>query len=144
MGKNTVEIANEIDNAKSWEDLDKIIEELERKTFGDKLVELCVKYKKKTTDLQKEVAISKSLFYDVLRDVKNPGKETVIKIGLTLGVSIEELNELLKLAHHKELYPKNREDAVILFALKNHTDIYELNDLLKKYGSKLHLIDKEE
>lgn len=143
--KSTVEIANEIDQATSWDELQKILTENEvgKRTFGDFLSTLCEKYHVKMSHLQMATPISKSLFYAVLNDTKKASKETVLLLGINLEVSIEELNELLKLAGHKELYPKNIDDAIILFGLKNNRSIYEIDEELKRRGSKLTLIDKE-
>ena len=60
-----------------------------------------------------------------------------------MGISLEEMNELLKLAQHKELYAKNKEDAIIIFGLKNKLKIIEIEELLSDYGATLHLLEKE-
>lgn len=148
MKKSTEEIANEIDNAKSWEDVERILKENEigRQTFGDRLLELCDAYKMKPGKLQVEVlevSVSKSQFYAAINGTRNPSAEIVIRIALVLGTTIEELNELLKLAKHKELYSKTIEGNVIAFGIKNKKSIYEIDDTLKSYNSKLRLLDEK-
>lgn len=141
MAETTVEILNKIESASSWEELGDILEGLEKVTFGDRLSELCVKYQIKPSQLQVNVPIAKSMFYDVINGKKNPGKETVIKIGMTLKINLEEMNEMLKLAGHKELYPKKKEDAIIIFGIKNDKNINEIEALLKECGSTIRLTD---
>lgn len=141
MSETTTEILNRIESASNWEELEDILEGLEKVTFGDRLSELCVKYKVKPSTLQTQVAISKTMFYDVLSGKRNPSKESIIKIALVLNVTEEELNELLKLAGHKELYPKKKDDAIIIFGIKNKKNIFEIDSLLKECGSNMKLID---
>ncbi len=143
--KTTIEIANEIDKATSWNELQNVLKEnkIGRRTLGDFVSELCDKYEITWGRLQVNTPISKAHFYGILNGKKKASKATVLMLGLNLGVSIEELNEMLKLAGHKELYPKNIEDAIILFGLKNKYTIYEIDEELKRRGSKLTLIDKE-
>ena len=145
MRKSTEEIANEMDRATSFQEVKDIIEQngIGRETFGDRLLKLCEKYGKKQAELQRDVTVSKSQFYAVINGTRNPSKEAVIKIALALGVSLEEINELLKLAGYKELYPKNREDAIIRFGIEHKKDIYEISQVLKEYHSKLNLLDEE-
>lgn len=141
MAESTNEILNQIESAKSWEELGDILDGLEQVTFGNRLTELCVKYQTKPSKLQLSVAISKTMFYDVMKGDRIPSKETVIKIAFALHATEEELNELLKLAGQKELYPKKKEDAIIMFGLKNHKSVEEIVQLLKEYGSKLELLE---
>lgn len=144
MRKTTVEIENDITRMTSIEELEEYIkkEGIGNQSFGDRLLELCGAYGVKPGDLQKNVAVSKSQFYAAISGERNPGKATVIKIALTLGITLEETNELLKLAKHKELYPKIREDAIIIFGIKNRKNIYEIDVMLKKNDSGINLLEK--
>lgn len=143
--KSTEEIANEMDSAATFEELQNIVEQyaIGRERFGDRLLELCAIYRTTPAMLQRRVAMSKSLFYAVINGTRKPSKETVIKIALSLGVSIEEADELLKISGHKELYVKNRDDAIILFGIRNKKSIYEINELLRSYHSEMKLLDEE-
>ena len=149
MGKSTSEIENEIEKAVSWDDLKNVIKEnqKERQTFGGRLEELCKTYgiaiQKLQIDLEVKFAVSRASFYAAKNGSRNPKKETVIKIAFAMGITAEELNELLKLAKHKELYAKNKEDAVILFGIKNKKRIEEIDQVLRSVGSKMQLIYEE-
>ena len=74
---------------------------------------------------------------------KRPSKKTVIKVAFALNATVEETNLLLKSSGNKELYPRQEEDSIIEFGLRNHMDVYQVEELLKKRGSKLSLLDKE-
>lgn len=143
--KSTEQMNMELDRISTWEEFDVVMKEnqIGRLTFGDRLCELCEKYNVELSKLQIRTPISKSLFYASVNGTRTPSKKNVIKIALSLGVELEELNELLKLAKHKELYPKNEEDAIIIFGLKKNIDIYEIDKMLEKHDSKLRLTDEE-
>ena len=145
---------NELKTAKTWDDVKKIIKNNPVPTFGQKFEEICQKHKISLPDAQKKVyreyAIGKTSFYYYFDGRRNPSKEVVIKLGVTIGATIEEINELLKLAKQKELYAKSKEDAVIIFAIKNKKmkedkDLIELDRILASYKSKMkfYVEDKE-
>ena len=132
---------NELEKAKTWDDVKKIIKNNPMPTFGQKFEELRQKYKIESATAQKRLentfGIGKTSFYYYLDGRRNPRKDVVIKMGLVIGATVEEINELLKLSKHKELYSKSKEDAVIIFAIKskrikNFEDLKELDEDLKK------------
>ncbi len=142
MTESTEAIRNKINKAENWEELTAIMDSYEDKKFGDRLYELCENRDKKFKDVMADIAVSQSMLYDVLNNKKIPSKETVIKIAFGIGLSEAELNELLKLANHKELYAKNKEDAIIIFGLKNKKDIYDIDKMLETNGFKMKLVDR--
>lgn len=88
-------------------------------------------------------AIGKSFAYYMRNGTKFPSKETAIKAAFVLNATLEETNLLLKASGNKELYPRREEDAIIEFAIRNHLDVYQTEELLKKRGLKMSLLDKE-
>ena len=135
MPKSTEEIKNDMDKMNSIEEIiDYMNKELPKTSYGDRLYELCIQHKMEVSTLQKTVEglVSKSLFYAALNGTRNLSREKIIYVALALNASIEETNELLKLAKHKELYPKIKEDAIVIFGLKNHKNMYDIYDLLEK------------
>lgn len=150
----TEEMNNELETAKTWDDVKKIIKDNPVQTFGQKFEEICQKYKITSFIAQRKTettfGIAKTSFYYYLDGRRNPSKEVVIKMGLAIGATVEEINELLKLSKHKELYPKSKEDAVIIFAIKNKKidkfeDLKEMDKVLTSYKSKMkfYVEDKE-
>ena len=135
----------------AWEDAFRILAErgvlldlsdLPKTTFPVRLNELCQKYGKTFSRVQTESGLSKSLFYALVNGTRTPKKHHILRIGFALELCLEELNELLKLAHLKELYAKRKEDAIILFGLKNHLAPDDIEELLTEAGSDLHLLEK--
>ena len=141
MAKTTKYFDNRLEKANSEADLQSIISELPRTTFVIRVDELREQYGLTFSWIQTESSITKSLFYSIVNGTRKPKKAHIIKIGIAMKLSIEELNELLKLAKHKELYAKNRDDAIIIFGLKNNLKIEDIENLLTQYKSEFHLMD---
>lgn len=140
----TKEFENRIECANSREELNKILAELPQMTFTERFKELCDLHGFTLSQVQVASGITKSLFYDIFKKgTRNSKKEQVIKAGIAMGLSVEELNELLKLARHKELYAKRKDDAIIIFGLRNKLSVTDIEQLLIDSNAGLHLIDKD-
>lgn len=130
-------IENKIKKAKNWDDMKEIIDALPKTTFTVRIDELREKHNKRIGELQTETGISKSMIYAIFNGTRNPSKKQIIQIAFCMKLSVEELNELLKLAHLKELYAKNKEDAIIIFGIKRGLNLLEIDELLKDNNCKL-------
>ena len=145
MKKTTNEIENELTYVKTNAELKQYMEDnsIGQLRFGNRFSELCKEYGVKQADLVHTVAVSKSQLYAVISGTRNPSKELVIKLALALKLTIEDTNELLKLAGHKELYVKNKADSIIIYGLKENKTVYEIEELLKEYQVEFTLTDEE-
>ena len=47
-----------------------------------------------------------------------------------LNLSLEEAQRMLKISDYNPLYPKNKRDSIIIYALCNHMDIDRTNHFL--------------
>ena len=92
---------------------------------------------------RKKVAIivsqvmSPSHLYSLLNGNRRPNKrEHVIAIGLALGLSVDEMNILLKDAGHRGLDAKRSSgDVVIIYGISHKMDLDDINDMLNETGS---------
>lgn len=73
-------------------------------------------------------------FYDVINGRKIPGRDKIIRLILTMHLSVDECQEALRISGRSALYPRIRRDAIILFAISNGYSIYELSELLADAG----------
>ena len=62
---------------------------------------------------------------------KNPSREKVFTLALAMNLSPKETNYLLYYAGHSKLYARDERDNVIAFALENHKDVLQTNELLE-------------
>ena len=90
-----------------------------------------------------ETTKTTSFSYYIRNGEKRPLKRTVIKVAFAFKATVEETNLLLKSSGNKELYPRQEEDSIIEFGLRNHLDVYQVEELLKKRGSNMSLLDKD-
>lgn len=146
MDNSTKEFENRIELAKSIDDLRTILNDLPKVSFKGRFLELADHYNMTLSQVQSASGIAKASFYAFFNPDKtqkrNPQKYHIVRIGLAMGASVEEINELLKLAGHKELYAKNREDAIVIFSIRNHLKITELYEFLDAEGIQTKLMDK--
>lgn len=73
-------------------------------------------------------------FYDVINGRKIPGRDKIIRLILTMHLSVDECQEALRISRRSALYPRIRRDAIILFAISNGYSIYQLSELLADAG----------
>ena len=133
MKKSTQTLMNEINSAKdAGTFLEENEEELLEVRFAEYVEGLMQKYKVTKGQLLKRAKLlTGSYRYEILRGEKSkPDRDIVIKLCFGMPLQIEEAQRLLRLAGVPPLYPRNRRDAFILFALKNGYDIDKTNDLL--------------
>lgn len=57
--------------------------------------------------------------YQILSGTRVPTRECLIRIGLLLGLSVEELQHMLSIAGRSSLYVKNMFDAKVFYAIKH-------------------------
>lgn len=73
-------------------------------------------------------------FYDVINGRKIPGRDKIIRLILTMHLSVDECQEALRISGRSALYPRIKRDAIILFAISNGYSIYQLAELLQNAG----------
>lgn len=73
-------------------------------------------------------------FYDVINGRKIPGRDKIIRLILTMHLSVDECQEALRISGRSALYPRIKRDAIILFAISNGYSIYQLSELLADAG----------
>lgn len=143
--KTTKELENELKSVTDSTQLEKWIDQNQDQEldFAGYFNKLCEEKNVKISDIYMNSAIGKSFAYDMRNGTKLPSKETAIKVAFVLNATLEETNLLLKASGNKELYPRREEDAIIEFAIRNHLDVYQTEELLRKRGVKMSLLDKE-
>ena len=115
-----------------------IEKKLERdENFDDELIKenLCPELKDFLTGCMERAGMSRaelistldmdrSYGYQVLNGTRIPTRECLIRIGLLLGLSVEDFQRMLNIAGRSSLYVKNMFDAKVFYAIK-HKMSYE-------------------
>lgn len=78
----------------------------------------------KRADLIKSLNLDRTYGYQILNGTRMPTKNQIICIGLYLGVTVEQMQQLLRICGRESLYIRNIEDAKVMYALE-HKYSYE-------------------
>lgn len=89
------------------------------------------------TDVIKNSGLDKSYAYKIFSgEKKNPARAKVLALALSMQLNEDETNHLLWHSCHNALYPRNKWDSIIIYALKKHLNVIDTNLLLAQYGEK--------
>lgn len=137
--KDTVELINEIKDCNA---ADQFVSDNEGELISDTLdgffKEKMEKYDVKKSDLFKRAGmVGNNYAYEVVRgDKKNPSRDVIIRLCLAFPLDIDETQRALHYACKAPLYPRDKRDVYIMFAIKNKNTLDELNDTLTEKGLK--------
>ncbi len=101
------------------------------------LAYLCAKYELKNAKVIEDSGINGDYFYQILSGKRKPSRDKTIRLAFGMKLDIKETQRLLNCSGASELYPRNRRDAIILFALEHRISIYETNDFLYELSEPL-------
>ena len=80
--------------------------------------------------LAKQSGMSEIYVHQIFAGRRNPSRSRLICLCFGLGATLDEAQELLRLAGLAPLYPRIRRDAIIIYGLVNGVGLHELNDRL--------------
>ncbi len=78
----------------------------------------------KRSDLIHGLNFDRNYGYQILNGTRIPTKQHIIAIGFYLGMSFEQIQEMLKICGREVLYVRNLSDAKVIYALE-HNYTYE-------------------
>lgn len=81
--------------------------------------------------------LTKIYMYQIFEGKRAPTRNKVLALALAMCLSPDECNYLLKHARCRELYPKVKFDAILIFALKEGLGVMETNEVLYDYELEL-------
>lgn len=83
-----------------------------------------------TSCLVNKTDIDKHDFSDILDGKKEPTRNEIIQLTKVINLDLKKTNFLLKLADQQILNPKDSRDSLIIFSIKNHYNLKEINVIL--------------
>ncbi len=129
-----------LQKATTEEQLDRYIAEpgqTDRRTFSE-YFSACLRERSISPgELIRRCDIDRTYCYQILNGMRKPGRDKVIMLSLACGMSLHEAKRGLELAGLAPLYPKNRRDAILIFAFDNHLSEMEAQELLDRFGEKI-------
>jgi hypothetical protein len=76
--------------------------------------------------------IERTYGHQIFRGVKNPSRDSIIKLAFGFRLSVPEAQELLRAARKSALYPRIKRDAAVLFCLGRNMGVTEAQSLLSE------------
>lgn len=74
----------------------------------------------KRSDLIRKLNYDRNYGYQILNGTRVPTKRQIIEIALCVGITTEQLQQLLKICNREILYVRNLEDAKVMYALEHN------------------------
>ena len=98
------------------------------------LQELLVEKGLKQADVVREANLNPTFGWQVFVGQRGASRNKVLQIAIAMRLDLREVNRLLKIAGHNELYCKVRRDAIIIFCVDKHYTLQETNETLYEFG----------
>ena len=105
--------------------------------IGDYLSNLLTSHELQPKDIIINLNMDRSYTYQILGGRRNPTRNFLLRIAIFLKLPLEETQRMLSIAQRAQLYPRNRFDAAIIFALEHEMTLEETNALLEEIGEEL-------
>ena len=105
-------------------------EEMHLNTLAEALDAWTAKKDLSTADVIKKSNLNSSYVYQIFRGKKYTSRDKVIALAFGLALSADETQKLLKQAGYRELYPRDKRDALLLYAINQKMNIIDANEVL--------------
>lgn len=136
MKKSTEELMNILEKNKNIEKyLDTYVEENKDEFISQKLSDHLNKLLEekglKKSDIVKAPGLDSSYAYQIFNGTKeNPSRDMLIMLAIAMELDIEETQRLLKIGNAGALYPRNKRDSIIIYAINSKLTFMECDELL--------------
>lgn len=129
----TTELLEFIKQTEQFSDVTRIMDKMENApVFNDYLYEVLKNHNCPASKAAEESGFERSYFYHILSGKKkNPSRNIVLRIALSIHATFEETQQLLRLAATGALYPKVERDAALIYAIEKKYTMQEANQLLQ-------------
>lgn len=77
-----------------------------------------------------KVEMNEGDYYNILDGKKEPTRNEILQLTKAINLDLKKTNFLLRLAHQTILDPKDSRDSLIIFSIKNHYNLKEINVIL--------------
>ena len=105
-----------------------------QKPLSEYLCTLLEEKKLKRSDVVVRTGLDRAYVYQIFAGKKNPSRDKLITIAFGMKLREEEAQRMLQLSGHRELWPKDERDALLLFAIQRRMSLEEVHTELERYG----------
>ncbi len=103
----------------------------ENVSLADYLQELMMKHNMTMMEIVRISLLSKSYVYQIFSGERMPSRDVLLRIGLAMSCTIDEIQHLLIHAQIGCLYPKVKRDAAIFCCISQGFSLIETNEFLE-------------
>lgn len=135
MAKDTAKIVEELGLSPDFktfynENKDYMIKE-NLSTLLDKLIK---KHNLKKSEIIRNAEMSEVYAYQIFSGLRIPERKKLLCIAIAMGLSLDDVQYLLKSAGYSPLYVKLPFDSIILYGICKKLSVVKINELLYEYG----------
>lgn len=87
-------------------------------------------------ELGARAAISRSTVYKIFKGEMRPDRDPLIRIAFVLGMEPQDAQQLLKTSQRGALTANERRDVLLIYGLRNHCTLEEMDELLREFSMK--------
>lgn len=99
-------------------------------SFSEFLSGLCADKSLVPEHIIKASQIDRTYGHQLFNGTRRPSRDKVIQLAFGFGMTVDEAQQLLRVAGKSQLYPKIKRDAAIIFCLSKGLNIFEVQNLL--------------
>lgn len=78
--------------------------------------------------------LSEIYAYQIFSGVRVPERKKLLCLAIGMGLTLEELQNLLKCAGYAQLYVKKPFDCIVIYGVCNKLSVAQVNGILYDYG----------
>ena len=123
-----------LEELKNCDDFKKFYEahnnSVKKKKLSDYLIELIEKKGIKKSEAVKASELNEIYAYQIFSGVRIPERKKLLSITLGMKLTLEETQELLRVAGYAPLYVKNEFDCAIIYGICKKLSIIDINSIL--------------
>lgn len=139
----TKELYHEIKNATDVEDfLVRNHSQMLHVTLSEHLQMLLSQKNLSRAEVVRGSLLDRSYVYQIFSGEKTPSRDKLLTLSFGLRLTDQETQKMLKLSGNRELYARDKRDALILYAIQHRQTIMQANELLFRHNLALLGIPK--
>jgi len=98
--------------------------------FHEYISSLCAEQKEVPEHIIQRAGLEKSFGHQLFSGRRSPSRDTVLQLAFGFSLTLNETQELLKIARKSPLYPRVKRDSAIIYCLCHHISFVEAQIIL--------------
>lgn len=103
-------------------------------TLSAHLEGLLILKERKKADVIRDSNLAQTYAYQIFDGKRNPTRDKLLQLAIAFPLTLQETDQLLKIAEVNGLYIRNRRDSIIMFGIDNSFTLGRINLLLESEG----------